>query len=382
MLIKPQAFYDNIHKQALGYQNPFYLRKAQRIIPTLYDGIVMSDKHVAMHVIDVEETLILEEEGRSKMSKKAKDPEVINKNISHKPIDYEKLNRLSEDFGKRFTPQQEMDAEQAFWFRLSNPTIESSNPPPVKVEVPSELPKVSLVNASLKKLKFHLAQFNSMVKKRTTPDARTEDVLLTVMNSMSLRGESVNMDGKRKESCNLEAELLKSQNAFNDLSLEAQPNSPQLDNEDLQQIHPNNLELMDLRWQMAMLTMRARRFLKNTGRKFSVNAEEGPTNFALMAYSSISTNSEVSTDSNCSSSCLENGKILKEQNEQLLKDLMTSKLNAIAYKTCLESVEARLLVYKKNESVYEEDIKILNYEIHLREVAITELRRMLELAQK
>ncbi|GJS04032.1 hypothetical protein Tco_0320540 [Tanacetum coccineum] len=45
----------------------------------------------------------------------------------------------------------------------------------------------------------------------------SQDVLLTVTNFMSLRGESVNMDGKRKESCNLEAELLKSQNAFNDL---------------------------------------------------------------------------------------------------------------------------------------------------------------------
>ncbi|GJV73987.1 hypothetical protein Tco_1493982 [Tanacetum coccineum] len=54
-------------------------------------------------------------------------------------------------------------------------------------------------------------------------------------------------------------------------------------------------------------------------------AKEGPTNFALMAYSSTSSNSEVSTDSNCSSSCLESVKILKEQNEQLLKDLRTSK---------------------------------------------------------
>ncbi|GJR53305.1 hypothetical protein Tco_1403826 [Tanacetum coccineum] len=152
---------------------------------------------------------------------------------------------------------------------------------------------------------------------------------------------------------------------------------------------------------MAMLTMRARRFLKNTEIKLTVNgnenfgfdknrestrrsvpvetttsnalilcdglvdydwsdqAEEGPTNFALMAYSSTSSNSKVSTDSNCLSSCLENVKILKEQNEQLLKDLRTSKLNAIAYKTGLESVEARLLIYKKNESIYEEDIKVL-----------------------
>ncbi|GKB80790.1 hypothetical protein Tco_0947685, partial [Tanacetum coccineum] len=61
--------------------------KAQRIKPTLYYGIVISDKHVAMPVIADEETLILEEKSRSKMSKKAKDPEVINNNISHKPIE-------------------------------------------------------------------------------------------------------------------------------------------------------------------------------------------------------------------------------------------------------------------------------------------------------
>ncbi|GJX41395.1 ribonuclease H-like domain-containing protein [Tanacetum coccineum] len=53
-----------------------------------------------------------------------------------------------------------------------------------------------------------------------------------------------------------------------------QPNSPQLNNEDLQQINPDDLEEMDLRWQMTILTMRARRFLKNTGRKFSVNGTE------------------------------------------------------------------------------------------------------------
>ncbi|GKF53580.1 hypothetical protein Tco_0160490 [Tanacetum coccineum] len=101
-----------------------------------------------------------------------------------------------------------------------------------------------------------------------------------------------------------------------------------------------------------------------------------------MAYSFTSSNSEVSTDSNCSLSCLENVKILKEQNEQLLKDLRTSKINAITYKIGLESVEARLLVYKKNESVYEEDIKLLKYKIYLKEVAITEFRRKFKQAQK
>ncbi|GJS52398.1 putative ribonuclease H-like domain-containing protein [Tanacetum coccineum] len=54
----------------------------------------------------------------------------------------------------------------------------------------------------------------------------------------------------------------------------SQPNSPQLVHEDLQQIHPDDMEEIDLRWQMAMLTMRARRFLKNTRRKLTVNGNE------------------------------------------------------------------------------------------------------------
>ncbi|GJV20569.1 putative ribonuclease H-like domain-containing protein [Tanacetum coccineum] len=56
--------------------------------------------------------------------------------------------------------------------------------------------------------------------------------------------------------------------------LASQPNNPQLAHEDLQQIHPNDLEKMDLRWQMAMLTMRARIFLKNTHRKRTINGNE------------------------------------------------------------------------------------------------------------
>ncbi|GKG22986.1 hypothetical protein Tco_0388289, partial [Tanacetum coccineum] len=49
---------------------------------------------------------------------------------------------------------------------------------------------------------------------------------------------------------------------------------PQLDNEDLQQINPDDLEEMYLRWNIAMPTMRARRFLKNIGRKLDMVNKE------------------------------------------------------------------------------------------------------------
>nr|GEW44388.1 hypothetical protein [Tanacetum cinerariifolium] len=108
--------------------------------------------------------------------------------------------------------------------------------------------------------------------------------------------------------------------------------SPQLDNKYLKQIDVNDLEEMDLRWQMAMLTMRARRFLQKTGRNLGDNrvttmgfdmskvkcynchrigyfarecrspkdtrrTEEEPANFALMAITSSSSSSDNKSDS-------------------------------------------------------------------------------------
>nr|GEV05509.1 putative ribonuclease H-like domain-containing protein [Tanacetum cinerariifolium] len=90
----------------------------------------------------------------------------------------------------------------------------------------------------------------------------------------------------------------------------------------LKQIDPDDLEEMDLKWQMAMLTIRSRRFLQKTGR------------------------------------------------------------NLGAYKSCLESVEARLDVYKKNEAVFEKDIKILKLDVMFRDKAITKLRHKFEKAKK
>ncbi|GJW40235.1 integrase, catalytic region, zinc finger, CCHC-type containing protein [Tanacetum coccineum] len=165
---------DNIlFKEGQCYQNPFYLKKAQRIKPTLYDGIVISDKHVAMFVIDDEETLILEEESRSKMFEKEKDPKAIKQNISHKPINYEKLNRLSNDFGKCFTPQQELSAEQDFWLRMSNPTNKSFDASPIKINAPKELPR--RINKSKMREKFKDKNVNYDYRKIETKNVELEN---------------------------------------------------------------------------------------------------------------------------------------------------------------------------------------------------------------
>ncbi|GKA97794.1 hypothetical protein Tco_0825688 [Tanacetum coccineum] len=148
----------NLYAQTSN-QNPFYLKKAQRIKPTLYDGSVISDKHVASPVFDNEETLILEEVSRSKMLAKQNNPISKEKKINTTPINYDELNRLSEDFSKRFVSQKELSDEQAFWLQTSHPNTDQFASSLVKIEAPRELPKVSLVNTSLKKLKYLLGNW-------------------------------------------------------------------------------------------------------------------------------------------------------------------------------------------------------------------------------
>nr|GEV57449.1 hypothetical protein [Tanacetum cinerariifolium] len=108
------VFYNHSTRQALGFQNPFYLKKAQQLKLKLYDGCVI-EKSKAIMVPDTEETLMLAEESRSKMIKKQNDPQMIEKKVITKPINYAIINQLSTDFETRLVPQTESSAEQAFW---------------------------------------------------------------------------------------------------------------------------------------------------------------------------------------------------------------------------------------------------------------------------
>nr|GEU54354.1 hypothetical protein [Tanacetum cinerariifolium] len=67
----------------------------------------------------------------------------------------------------------------------------------------------------------------------------------------------------------------------------SQPNSPQLIHEDLQQIHPDDMEEMDLRWQMAMLTIRARRECRAPRNKDNKNKESSRRSVLVETYTSI-----------------------------------------------------------------------------------------------
>ncbi|GJW32642.1 hypothetical protein Tco_0052674 [Tanacetum coccineum] len=122
------------------------MKKAQQLEPKLYDGNVIKNTS-AIVIHDFEETLMLAEESHSKMLLKQQDPMVLEKKVNITPVDYANSMNSSD----------------------LNPSCR-----PTKVEVLKELPKVSMVNTSLKKLKHHLADFDVVVKERTTATTITE----------------------------------------------------------------------------------------------------------------------------------------------------------------------------------------------------------------
>nr|GEZ39378.1 integrase, catalytic region, zinc finger, CCHC-type, peptidase aspartic, catalytic [Tanacetum cinerariifolium] len=243
MLTKPQVFYDNIHKQDLGYQNPFDLKKPQQIKPTLYDGIVISAKHVAMLLIDDEETLILEEEGTvllqnknfrlNKLSGFNYPILPLNLLINH-PLKYKfPVNYL------RTTPDARPEGERGFehtkaifnneitqfleslkdMFNVFDKDLLNEI---MKVQTFFDQIEATVQQSSVNKQCLEIAMKELVLKNdRPLQQIMSQDVLLTVMNSRSLNGESINIERKRIKSCdkcfNLDAELLKSQNAHNDL---------------------------------------------------------------------------------------------------------------------------------------------------------------------
>nr|GEU56778.1 putative reverse transcriptase domain-containing protein [Tanacetum cinerariifolium] len=140
-----------------------------------YGSDNLAEKTDAIVIRNSEETLMLKDESRFKMLQKQKDPMMSEKKVNTKPVDYAALNQLLKDFETRFVSQTKLSAEQAFWSWYSVNSEESNlSSSTTIVEVPKELPKVSIVNSSLKKLKFHLASFDVVVKERTTATAITK----------------------------------------------------------------------------------------------------------------------------------------------------------------------------------------------------------------
>ncbi|GJY45236.1 hypothetical protein Tco_0434299 [Tanacetum coccineum] len=162
---------------------------------------------------------------------------------------------------------------------------------------------------------------------------------------------------------------------------------------DLEQIHEDDLEAMDLKWQLSLLSVRAKKYYQKTGKKIFINSndiagydkskvlicsdmaeEQVQTNMALMAFS----DSEVYTDKTCSKTCLKNYETLKKQCDDLLVKLNESKFKAITYKRGLATLEDQIITYKKNEVLFTKEIGVLKREVACKDYEINMLKSKFE----
>ncbi|GJR99222.1 ribonuclease H-like domain-containing protein [Tanacetum coccineum] len=312
--------------------------------------------------------------------------------------------------------------------------------------------KSDLDTLSMDDLYNNLKVYESKIKGQSSSSSNSQNVAFVSSDNSSSTNETVNT------AHNVCAASFKDQASTASYADDVmfsffsnQSNAPKLDNEDVEQIDDDDLEEMDLKWQVVMLTMRVKRFIKKIGRKLDLNdketvgfdmtkvecynchrrghfarecraprnqgnrnrdaprrnapvdtsttnalvvqdgiggydwsfqAEEGLTNFALMAYTSQGLSSSDSEVHTCSKDCLKSYEALQKQYDQQREALNKSNLEIIGYQMGLESLEARIVVHEKNEAVYEENIKILKYDVQVKDISIKDLKNQLEEALK
>nr|GEZ49020.1 putative ribonuclease H-like domain-containing protein [Tanacetum cinerariifolium] len=136
--------------------------------------------------------------------------------------------------------------------------------------------KADLEEQSLDDLFQKLKIYEAEVKDSSTSSQNIQNIAFVSSSNTDNTNESVSADPSVSvASSKATVSTLPNIDSLSDAVIysffASQSNSPQLDNKDLKQIDPDDLEKIDLKWQMAMLTMRARRFLKRTGRNLGAN---------------------------------------------------------------------------------------------------------------
>ncbi|GJR40499.1 putative ribonuclease H-like domain-containing protein [Tanacetum coccineum] len=115
----------------------------------------------------------------------------------------------------------------------------------------------------------NLRVFENNVKGSTASSLSTQNVAFVSENTSSTNDVSTAYGVSNPSGHNSQYEQTSSYSL-----LANQSSCPQLDHEDLEQLDEFDLEEMDLKWQVAMISMRMKKFYKKTGRKLQFDAKE------------------------------------------------------------------------------------------------------------
>nr|GEU90043.1 putative ribonuclease H-like domain-containing protein [Tanacetum cinerariifolium] len=134
-----------------------------------------------------------------------------------------------------------------------------------------------------------------------------------------------------------------------------------------------------------MLTMRVKRFIKKIGRKLDLNGKE-TVGFDRTKVVCYNCHKRGHFSRECREPKNQGNRNRDAPKRNAPEDTSTTNAlvvqDRIGYQVGLESLEARMVVYKKNEVVYEEDIAFLKYDVQVKHISIKDLKIQLENALK
>ncbi|GJT64436.1 hypothetical protein Tco_1015916 [Tanacetum coccineum] len=292
--------------------------------------------------------------------------------------------------------------------------------------LPSTWSQVSLImrtkpgvdNLNFDDLYNNLRVFENDVKGSTASSSSTQNVAFVSENTNSTNDVSTAYGVSNSTGQNSQYEHTSSYSL-----LANQSSCPQLDHEDLEQLDEFDLEEMDLKWQVAMISMRMKKFYKKTGRKLQFDGKEPVDNrrrdawnsrnkdgrrsgkqedskalvtidgegvdwtshseeeedYALMACNSSGSDTKVSS---CLKECKESYAKLKKLYDEQRAQLSDASIEIQAYTQGLKKVEAQLVAHQQGQLWYEQKIKFMKIDLDDKTDVLTYHKKLLAEAQK
>nr|GEX52608.1 hypothetical protein [Tanacetum cinerariifolium] len=124
-------------------------------------------------------------------------------------------------------------------------------------------------------------QYENFVASRSEGLDKTYDRFQKLISQLKIHDELISQEDANlmllrslPPAWNTHTLIMRNKSDLDTLSIDDLYNNLKLDNEDLVQIDTEDLEEMDLKWQVAMLTMRVKRFIKKTRRNLNFNGKE------------------------------------------------------------------------------------------------------------
>ncbi|GJV16157.1 hypothetical protein Tco_1361480 [Tanacetum coccineum] len=269
--------------------------------------------------------------------------------------------------------------------------------------------KPGMDSLSFDDLYNNLRVFENDVKGSTASSSNLQNVAFVSENTNSTNDVSTAYGVSNTSGHNSKLEQTSSYSL-----LASQSSCPQLDHEDLDQVDEYDLEEMDLKWQVAMISMRINEVLKKTGeiqedwrdgwnprnkdgsrtgKKEESNAlvtvdgesvdwtthSKDDENYAFMASNSSRSDTQVPS---CSNECKESYANLKRLYDAQREQLSDASVEIKAYTQGLKKVEAQLVAHQQGQLWYEQKIKFMKIDLDDKTDVLTYHKKLLAKAQK